>query len=113
MYDSIDLGRIDFAALPKRVIASRIVKAAQAGDNYDLSRRTFYRLLHLGAIMPPQMDQGGKLTWDRDLLQAHVNLDIIKNPDGEWVWFETGKPIPICPGFNAKHEASYRPQHAA
>lgn len=108
MYDSIDLGRIDFSALPKRLVASQIAYAAATGDP-EKARRTFYKLLHAGSIVPPQLDQGGNLTWDRDIFEAHVNLDVVKDCEGVYVWHESGKPVPVCPGFIAKYATAYRP----
>jgi hypothetical protein len=109
MYDCIDLGLIKLAQLPKRVVASQLAKAAQVGDNYELTRRTFYKLLHNGNILPPQMVQGsGKhpvLTWDSEMFCDHVNLHILKDVHGRW--YDVRDPdrhIPIAPGFRPKNE---------
>ncbi|TCO77154.1 hypothetical protein [Chromatocurvus halotolerans] len=109
MYDAQDFGLIDFNALPLRVVASQLVRAAQVGDNYELSRRTFYRMLHNGNILPPQMNQGtGRnpvYTWYRPMFEDHVNLLIIKDANGRW--YDVRNPdryIPIAPGFRPKNE---------
>jgi len=109
MYNSVDLGRIDFSPLPKRVVASQLARGAQAGNNYELSRRTFYRMLHNGNILPPQIVQGsGKspvYTWDRDLFRDHVNLHILKDSQGRWHDVrDPDRHIPIAPGFRPKNE---------
>ncbi|MHA7816797.1 MAG: hypothetical protein ACX93N_09990 [Pseudohaliea sp.] len=109
MYKAIDFGLIDFDALPKRVVASQLAKAAQVGDNSELSRRSFYKLLHNGNILPPQMNQGSGrcpvYTWDRDMFEDHVNLLILKDANGRWHDVrDPDRHIPIAPGFRPKNE---------